>query len=132
MREIFADADLDRLRAVADIVWGRDEPLPDDVLKEHLPAATILVGTGWRLPAAAIERAPDLCAIMDVAGSFPPNIDYDACFRRGVRVLSCAPAFADQVAEMALAMTLAGGRGLVACHEQMRVGDEVTSSLDPC
>jgi phosphoglycerate dehydrogenase-like enzyme len=54
-----------------------------------------------------LQLSPQLKAILEVGGHFPPTIDYSECFARGVRVLSCAPAFGRQVAEMALSMSLA-------------------------
>jgi len=124
MVEIFADQDIERLQSFAEVLWAKDEPLPDTELNS-------LIGDTWAYvaghPAASAEllaKAPKLKAIIEVAGSFPSTIDYRACFDNRVRVLSCAPAFGEQVAEMALAMMLAGGRGLVAEHEAFRASAE--------
>jgi phosphoglycerate dehydrogenase-like enzyme len=43
-------------------------------------------------------------------GGFPRKLDYNYCFKHNIRVLAVAPAFARQVAEMALGMTLAASR----------------------
>ena len=59
-----------------------------------------------------------------MSGAFPDTIDYAACFEAGIEVLSCAPGFRQSVAEMGLAMALAGARGLVAEHEAFRAGRE--------
>ena len=123
--EIFNPSDLERLGRFADIVWGRDEELPADALDRALPDLWSFVGCRLPFSAERLARAPALKAILEVGGSFPATIDYAACFARGIRVLSCAPAFAPQVAELALAMTGAAGRGLVAAHELFRAGDEV-------
>lgn len=116
MREIFADEDLQRLGELAELVWARDEELPPEVLEAALPDAWAMVGLDPLLDAARLRLAPELRAIIEVGGHFPATIDYAECFSRGIRVLSCAPAFARQVAEMALGMTLASGRGLVEAH----------------
>ena len=62
--------------------------------------------------------------MIEVSGAFLDELDYDACFARGIEVLSCAPGFRQAVAEMGLAMILSGARGLVAEHEAFRRGDE--------
>jgi phosphoglycerate dehydrogenase-like enzyme len=124
LEEIFDPHDLARLHAFAEVVWAKDAPLPEAELEALLPEVWAWVGTHHPLPAERLARAPKLRAVIDVAGGFPTTIDYDSCFARGIRLLSGAPAFGEQVAEMALAMALAGGRGLVREHEAMRRGDE--------
>lgn len=123
--EIFDPRDLERLASFSRIVWGRDDPLPERELDALLPEVWAWVGTHHPLPPERLARAARLRAVIDVAGGFPETIDYAGCFARGIRLLSCAPAFAEQVAEMALALALAGGRGIVREHEAMRRGDEV-------
>ncbi len=125
LEEIFDPRDLERLASFSEVVWARDEPLPEAELDALLPEAWAYIGTSQPLDAARLATAPKLRAVIEVAGGFPPSIDYQTCFARGIRVLSCAPAFGAQVAEMALAMALAGGRGLVREHEAFRRGDEV-------
>jgi phosphoglycerate dehydrogenase-like enzyme len=55
----------------------------------------------------------------------PALLDYDACFARGIRVLSCAPAFGPMVAEMALGMALAASRQIVDGHVAFTQGQEI-------
>lgn len=124
MREIFSDHDLRRLGEIAELVWARDEALPSDGLDAALEDAWALVGLDPALDAARLRSAPELRAVVEVGGHFPATIDYAECFARGIRVLSCAPAFARQVAEMALGMTLASGRGLVAAHQEFQASRE--------
>ena len=59
-----------------------------------------------------------------MAGTFQAGLDYDACIERGIEVLSCAPGFRRSVAEMALGLMIAGGRGIVDEHERFRTGSE--------
>ena len=63
---------------------------------------------------------------MDVGGTFPSrdSLDYEYCFGRGIQLLSCAPAFAPSVAEMALALALASSRGVAQTAEAFRSGTE--------
>ena len=124
MNEIFSERDLKRLASFSNVRWAEDRELPDSVLENLLPEAWALVAFK---PVMTIERlrlSSQLKAILEVGGHFPPTIDYGECFARGVRVLSCAPAFGRQVAEMALTMSLASIRGLVPSHLAFTKGEE--------
>lgn len=95
---------------------------PDDAARALRDAVAVACGA-WRY-GDAIARAERLRAIISVAGSFPRNLDYEACFRRGIRVLSAAPAFGPQVAEMALGLALAACRDIAAGDRAVRGGSE--------
>jgi phosphoglycerate dehydrogenase-like enzyme len=123
MAEIFAPADLARLHNLVEVIWGQDEPMPVEAAREALTDAVAVVSTDWRY-GASLTHAPNLRAIISVAGSFPRNLDYDYCFAHHIRVLSVAPAFARPVAEMALGMALAASREIVAGDRAMRAGSE--------
>ncbi len=107
-----------------EIIGGLDKPMPRDQILAHLPDAAFYVASKPELTAAEIAAAPHLKATIEVAGAFRDGLDYEACFENGIEVLSCSPGFRNSVAEMTLAMTLAGGRGLVEEHEAFRVGCE--------
>jgi phosphoglycerate dehydrogenase-like enzyme len=123
MDEIFSPAARQQLESMADVIWGRDEPLPPDIATVALPQVEAIVCAQWPF-GDLLYRAEQLRAILDVSGAFPQGLDYAHCFARSVRVLSAAPAFAPQVAEMALGMALAASRGIVAGDIAMRVGTE--------
>src|SRR5262245_29905012 len=123
MEEIFAAADLARLHALVEVVWGRDEPMPPDQARDALTTADAIVCSEWRY-GDALAHAGALRAVLSVSGAFPNQLDYDQCFERRIRVLSAAPAFGRQVAEMALGMALAAGREIVAGDRAMRAGTE--------
>lgn len=125
MKEIFSSHDLERLSSFSTILWGKDERLPEEELEGYLPEVWAYVGINQRLDSERLARSPGLRVIVEVGGGFPPGIDYETCFAQGIRILSCAPAFGPQVAEMALTMALAGTRSLVAAHEDFRKGKEV-------
>jgi phosphoglycerate dehydrogenase-like enzyme len=122
--EIFAPADLNRLKALANIVWGVDEPMPLEAFRAAVPQADAVVCADWRYGDDALREAARLKAVLTVSGGFPRQIDYDVCFQRGIRVLSAAPAFARSVAEMALALALAASRDIVAADRAMRANRE--------
>jgi phosphoglycerate dehydrogenase-like enzyme len=126
MDEIFRPEDLDRLRAVAEVAWGQDPPMPAEEFHQILPNAVAVVTGGWRrYGIEALGQARRLKAILDVGGGFPgAELDYDACCARGIRVLGSAPAFGPMVAEMALGMALAACREIVIGDAAMRAGTE--------
>lgn len=124
MDELFSETTKARLFADFDVVWGKDGPIPADVLEEALPKVEVLIAAAPKVDAVTLKQAPHLRTIIEVSGAFPNTIDYDACFEAGIEVLSCAPGFRQSVAEMGLAMALAGARGLVHEHEAFRSGQE--------
>ena len=112
-----------RLSTIADLTVFDAGPMPADMLEKALPQATILIGQ-TDLPRERLEQASKLRAIFNVEGNFLPNIDYDFCFSRGIRVLVASPAFAVAVAEMALALALDLARGVSKNDRAFRQGKE--------
>lgn len=124
LQEIFDPDDLTRLYRIADVVWGKDEPAPDEVVEAAKANVTAIICARWRY--GSVDAFLKLRAILDVGGRHPsPNaLDYPACFARGIRVLTCAPAFGPMVAEMALGMALACTREIVDGHIGFLTGEE--------
>lgn len=125
MNEVFAPKDVARLEELADVIWARDEPMPLEQVA-HVKRELFAVVTGrWRY--GVVDDAPNLRVIMELGGGHPsPRVlEYETCFARGIRVLSCAPAFGPMVAEMALGMTLAVTRNLVGDHNFFVASEEV-------
>jgi phosphoglycerate dehydrogenase-like enzyme len=112
-----------RLSAIADLTIFDAGPMPVEMLEKALPETEILIGQ-TDLPRERLERAPKLRTIFNVEGNFLPNIDYDYCFSRGIRVLIASPAFAVAVAEMALAFGLDLARGVSQNDRAFREGHE--------
>ena len=123
MEEIFSPSDRGRLHETVEVLWGRDEPMPIPDAQAAMRHATAVVCSGWRYGEVPAD-ASSLRAIIDVGGGFPPTIDYADCFSRGIRVMTVAPGFGPQVAEMALGMALASCREIVAGDRAMRTNDE--------
>lgn len=125
MDEIFTEADLARLRQMAHVVWAQDEQMPAAEFANVQAAAFAIVTGRWR--GTPIADLPNLRAILEVSGRHPSPtlLDYESCLSRGIRVLSCAPAFGPMVAEFALGMALAASRGIVAGHVGFKNGTEL-------
>jgi len=119
---IFSDADLARIAAAGDVRWGRDEAAPDAVITALADDVELIICGSWRH--GSPERFPRLRAIIEVGGSAPPpqHLDYAACVARGVRVLSCAPAFGPAVAELGLGLAIASARQIGWTDQAFRGG----------
>ena len=124
MDELFSAEARARLTRDYQVIWGQDAPIPRDTFDAALPTAQAIIAADPRIDAATLACAPHLKAVIEVSGAFPDTIDYAACAKAGVQVLSCAPGFRESVAEMALGMAIASARGLVAEHEGFRRGTE--------
>ncbi len=88
-----------------------------------LPQAFAVVGQP-DLPGTRLEAAPQLRALLNVEGNFFPNVDYARCFRQGIHVLGCGPAYAPAVAEYALGLALDLARGISREDRAFRAGHE--------
>ena len=127
LNTIFTQEDLQRLDGTVEVLWGKDEEMPQESWDQAKKEASILIG----IPRYGVgdvdeKAAPYLKAIMEVGGAHPRRelVDYETCFRRSIRVLSCAPAFAKMVAELALGHALAALRNIVDADRRMRRGEE--------
>jgi phosphoglycerate dehydrogenase-like enzyme len=118
--EMIFDAEAGRrLSAIANLTIFDTGRMPPAMLEKALPNAEILIGQ-TDLPRERLEQATKLRAVFNVEGNFLPNIDYQYCFERGIRVLIASPAFAVSVAEMALAFALDLARGVSSGDRAMR------------
>jgi phosphoglycerate dehydrogenase-like enzyme len=124
VEEIFSPNDLLRLEKVADIAWGKDEPITPDFFDRQKESAFAVITGKWRY--GSIEGMHRLRAIMEVGGCLPSSseLNYDLCFSRKVRVLSCAPAFGPMVAEMALGMAIDAAREISLGDSNFKQGTE--------
>jgi phosphoglycerate dehydrogenase-like enzyme len=122
--EVFHPDDLQHLHAIADVVWGRDEPMPAAEFEAAKGDAFAIVTGRWRH--GDVAGMPKLRAILEMAGRHPsPSVlDYRTCFARNIRVLSVSPAFGPMVAEAALAMALAAARDVVSGSVAFQTGTE--------
>jgi len=122
---VMSQEDLSRLHDLVDVVWGKDEPMPEDEIA-RVRGDVFAIMTG-RSDYGPLEDMPNLKAIMEMGGRHPsPEVlDYKTCFERGIRVLSCAPAYGPMVAEMALGLVIASAREFVDGHQAFIKGEEV-------
>lgn len=118
--EIFTPQALDSLRSRHEVV----EMAPEAVATHPALAQARYVIGQPPLPGDALARAAALRAIFNVEGNLLDNMDYAACFARGVHVLTTAPVFAEPVAEIGLCFALALARDVVEADIAFREGRE--------
>ncbi len=123
LAEIFHPSDLEHLRTLCELVIHEKPDLIEHVFQKLVTPADIIIGQ-FDLPQSRLERIPQLKAIFNVEGNFLPNVDYPYCFRRGIRVLTISPVFAEPVAELALALAIDLGRGITRSDHDFRAGVE--------
>jgi phosphoglycerate dehydrogenase-like enzyme len=122
--DLIFDAQAQRqLSTIADLTVFDAGPMPVEMLEKALPEAEILIGQ-TDLPRERLERACKLRAIFNVEGNFLPNVDYDHCFSRNIRVLIASPAFAVAVAETSLALGMDLARGITKNDRAFRERNE--------
>lgn len=112
--EIFNDADKDRFFSEFQVVEV-DPAKREETYLAHLPSTDVLISQ-QAMGSDRLAQATRLKAIINVETNFLPNIDYGACFQRGIHVLTPASVFALPVAEMGLCMALSLARGVHSGH----------------
>jgi phosphoglycerate dehydrogenase-like enzyme len=125
---LFSDAMWDRLASAAEIIAAENGKMADSLVDKHIAEAELVIGQ-TDLPAERLEKAKRLRAVINVEGNFLPNVDYAACFARGIQLLSIAPAFALPVAEMAVGLALDLARGITPADRAFREGREAYGLL---
>jgi phosphoglycerate dehydrogenase-like enzyme len=119
MEMIFRPEAQRRLAEIGELTVFDIGRMPTEMVEQFLPETEILIGQ-TDLPRERLNRAPKLRTIFNVEGNFLPNIDYQCCFERGIRVLIASPAFAVAVAESALALALDLVRGISRNHGKFK------------
>jgi phosphoglycerate dehydrogenase-like enzyme len=122
--QIFSPQARARLEAIAPVSWHDGPPADPELVDRLLPELVAIVGQ-TALPAERLERALRLRTVVNVEGNFLPNVDYPACFARGIDVLGIGPVFGPPVAELALGLALAAARGIPRGDAEIRNGTEI-------
>ena len=119
---VFTDDALRRLHERYTVIDGEADP-SEEAIEACLPDVFAIIGQP-DLPRERLERAPKLRAILNVEGNFFPNVDYDACFERGINVAACMPTYAQAVAEFSLGLAIDLARGISREDRAFREGRE--------
>lgn len=96
---------------------GKDGPVPVEEFDQFRSDLFAVITCGWRF--GSVADMSNLRVILEVGVAHQArSLDYNTCFQRGIRVLSCAPAFGSMVVEIALGQAIASARGIVVCWPQ--------------
>jgi phosphoglycerate dehydrogenase-like enzyme len=123
MDEIFSPTDQKRLRESVEVVWGKDDLMPQDAFMDALSLAEVVICSDWRY-GNVLPYAPKLRAVIDVTGAFPAALDYEYCHAHKIRVLCAIPSFVRQVAEFSLGLAIAACREIPLGDRLFREGSE--------
>src|SRR5258708_9891271 len=85
IENILSAVDLNRLHNAADVVWGKDEPMPEAELEKVRDEIIAIICGTWRH--GDVIRFPHLRAILEVSGGVPspPSPGYAPRVSRGLR-----------------------------------------------
>lgn len=122
VERIFRTETLERMREryrVLDLEADRSET----TFEAALPEAMAIIGQP-DLPSERLARAERLRILLNVEGNFFPNVDYETCFRRGIHVVGCGPAYSQAVAEYSLGLAIDLARGISREDRAFREGRE--------
>lgn len=115
---------MERLEALGEVIKNpNSRQYTREELKALLPDIDIII-THWgstQYDAELLDCAPNVKLLAHCAGTVA-HIASEACYERGIPVLSANPIMAKYVAEGALAYMLAGIRAIRAYDGNMRVG----------
>ncbi len=120
--EIFSPEDRARFFAGYDVIEV-DPADRDAAYARHLAGTDVLISQ-QPMDRQRLALATRLRAIFNVETNFLPNIDYGACFERGIHVLTPASVFSVPVAEIGLGMALSLARDIHGAHSEFLSGRE--------
>lgn len=121
--DIFSAEDLKAFMSTYDVVaWNGEDR--EEFYKQHLPNTDVLISQ-QAMEKSRLNIAPKLRAIVNVETNFLPNVDYEACFQRGIHVIAPSSVFAAPVAEIGLGMALSLARGIHTGHGDFVAGKEL-------
>ena len=100
------------LNKISNLITYFGSRAPDKLIEENLSEVEIIVGQTC-MPKERLDMATKLKAIINVKGNWEANIDYFEAQRRGIYVLSAAPAMAPAVAEACIGYAVSLARGTI-------------------
>ncbi len=123
-KEMVFTSDVEKeLNDMSDLVTHFGKRAPESIVEQSLPDVEIIIGQ-TDMPKERLNRAPKLKAIINVKANWEPNIDYFEAQRRGIYVLSVAPAMAPAVAEACIGYAIALARGTMQNYKNFLRGSE--------
>lgn len=115
---------VDILRGVAEVrQWDNDDPIPRDVLlRDAVEAEALFPMITERIDDEVLDHAPGLRIVGNMAVGYD-NVDVAACTRRKVLVTNTPDVLTETSADLAFALLMSIGRGIVQGDRYVRRGD---------
>ena len=105
------------LNEISNLVTHFGSRAPDYLIEKNLSEVAIIVGQTEMLK-ERLDKSPKLKAIINVKCTWEPNIDYFEAQRKGIYVLSAAPAMAPAVAEACVGYAISLSRGTLGVYKK--------------
>ena len=120
--EIFVASSLKTLNSKYKVIEfdGSDR---EDFYNIHIEEVSYIIGQP-KLDEELLIKAKNLKVVFNVEGNFLPNIDYQTCHRKGIKILTPSSVFALPVAELAIGMMISLARGIHTAHADFLGGNE--------
>jgi glyoxylate reductase len=115
---------VDILRSVSEVrYWNNDDPIPRDVLlRDSAEADALFPMITERIDDEVLDHAPGLRIVANMAVGYD-NIDVPACTRRKVLVTNTPDVLTETSADLAFALLMSVGRGIVQGDRYIRRGE---------
>jgi glyoxylate reductase len=115
---------VDVLRGVAEVrQWDNDDPIPRDVLlRDAADAEALFPMITERIDDEMLDHAPRLRIVGNMAVGYD-NVDVAACTRRRVLVTNTPDVLTETSADLAFALIMSIGRGIVQGDRYVRRGE---------
>ena len=111
------------LNEISNLVAHFGSRAPDYLVEENISDVEIIVGQ-TSMPKERLDKAKKLKAIINVKCNWEPNIDYIEAHRKGIHVLSAAPAMAPAVAEACVGYAISLARSTLENYNKFLNSEE--------
>ena len=111
------------LNEISNLIAHFGSRAPDDLIEENLANVEIIVGQ-TSMPKERLDKAKKLKAIINVKCNWEPNIDYIEAHKKGIYVLSAAPAMAPAVAEACIGYAISLSRRTIQNYNKFLKSEE--------
>ena len=111
------------LEKISNLIYHFGSRAPDELVDKNIEEIEILVGQ-TAMPKERLDKSKKIKAIINVKANWEPNIDYHEAHRRGIYVLSAAPAMAPAVAEACIGYAISLSRNVLGVYKKFLNSEE--------
>ena len=120
---VFTEDVKSELNKISRLVYHFGSRAPEELIEKNLEDIEILVGQ-TAMPKERLDKSKKIKAIINVKANWEPNIDYHEAHKRGIYVLSAAPAMAPAVAEACLGYAISLSRDVLGVYKKFLKSEE--------